>query len=320
MGTTLRGRVHAESRERGLAALEEVRRVVGHVDDLLSTWREDTELSRLNRAPAGVPTVVSPELVALLVEARGWFADTGGAFDPVVGALVDAWDLRGEGRRPDPAALEAARRASGFGVVALDPESGTVCRLADPARVDAGGFGKGVALRRAARRLHSLGVEEALLDFGGQILAVGGPDGGWRVTVAHPARRHDPAAALRVSDRSVATSGGSERFVRVGGRTLSHIVDPRTGVPVSPWGSVTVVAEDPVAADALSTALFVMGPAEALRWAAGRDAYGVLVLTDGPDGLEARWNRALAPYLVEAPLQGRTESDSSDFRMMEEAR
>lgn len=302
MGTTLRARVHATTRGRGLEILEGVRRVVDEAEDLLSTWRQDTELSRLNRAPVGEAQPVSEELLALLREARDWSEATGGAFDPVIGALVDAWDLRGEGRRPTPEELEAARAASGFGVLRLDPAGSTVTRLLQAAWLDSGGFGKGVALRRAARWLRSLGIGEGILDFGGQILALGGPEGGWEVAVAHPARREDAVALLRVSDRSVATSGASERFVNVAGEVVGHVLDPRTGEPVPPWGSVTVVAEDPVAADVLSTALFVMGPEEALRWAEGRQRYGVLVLTNGPRGVHARWNRGLTPYLVRAPL------------------
>lgn len=301
MGTRLLTRVRAPSRDEGLEILQEVHETVQRVEALLSTWRDDTELARLNRSPVGRPEPADPGLLALLVEVLEWPRATDGAFDPRTGALVDAWDLRGEGRRPSDEELEKALGASGPRALALDPVRGTITRLRAGAWVDPGGFGKGAALRRAEEHLRTTGTNHALLDFGGQILALGGPDGGWEVSVAHPARRHEAAALLRVSDRSVATSGASVRFVRVGGEPLGHIVDPRTGIPVSPWGSVTVVADDPMTADVLSTALFVLGAEEALRWAEGREEYGVLVLEEGPGGLTVRWNRGMEAHLARVP-------------------
>lgn len=308
MGTRLRARVRAPSRAEGLAVLEEVRRSVGRMDGLLSTWRSDTPLARLNAAPVDRAVPLSDELVSLLREARAWSRRTDGAFDPVTGSLVKAWGLRDRGRRPSEAELERALAASGFGVLSLDPEARTATRRREGVRVDAGGFGKGVALRRARRVLRSWGVTEAYLSFGGQVLALGGgEDGrGWEVPVAHPARRDRTVALLRISGRSVATSGASERFVRVRGEIVGHVLDPRTGAPVPPWGSVTVVAEDAVAADVLSTALFVLGPEDALHWAEGREEYGVLLLERTAEGLEARWNRAMERWLVQTPITRQT--------------
>jgi thiamine biosynthesis lipoprotein len=116
--------------------------------------------------------------------------------------------------------------------------------------------------------------------------------------VAHPSRRHEPAAYLLVRDRAVSTSSQSERGVTIHGRRIGHVVDPRSGEPVAPWGSVTVVAEDPVAADILSTALLVLGPEEALRWAGRRSDFGVLVLVEREGRALPRWNEAMERYLV----------------------
>src|SRR5688572_29597641 len=100
MGTTLRIAVASEDRASGIAAIESAFGAVRRVDDLLSTWRDDSEIARLNRAPANAPVALSAELYALLREAVHWSRETGGAFDPAVGALVDAWDLREAGRIP----------------------------------------------------------------------------------------------------------------------------------------------------------------------------------------------------------------------------
>jgi thiamine biosynthesis lipoprotein len=163
----------------------------------------------------------------------------------------------------------AGARRQRSDVFELDPSASAVTRRDTLAWLDTGGFGKGAALREAGRLLRSRGVRSAILNFGGQVLALGQDERGaaWPVPVAHPSRRHEPAVRLLLRDRSVSTSSQSERGVTVNGRRLGHIVDPRSGEPVAPWGSVTVVAEDPVAADILSTALLVLGPDAALIWA-----------------------------------------------------
>lgn len=299
MGTRLRIRVDDADRSAALraseAAVDEVRRL----ESLLSTWRGDSELSRLNRTPVGESFALSPRLGELLAEARRWARETGNAFEPVVGSLVDAWDLRGSGRRPESARLRRALAAVGPGALELRNDATTAVRRHIGAWIDAGGFGKGAALGAAAAALREHGVEGAVLDFGGQVLVVGPGDGGAaEVEVAHPARRNRPAATLSLRDASAATSGASERGVTVDGERVGHLLDPRTGRPVPAWGSVTVVTDDPLAADALSTGLFVMGPRKGMAWARERDDVAVLfLLREEGAPPEARWNRAMERHL-----------------------
>lgn len=300
MGTTLRVRVAASQREAGIAAIEAVFAEVRRLDDLLSTWRDDTELARLNRSPIGVPLRASPELLSLLLEARAWSLKTGGAFDPTVGPLIEVWDLRAKGRRPSAAELRRAVSASGVHGFTFDADAGVIRRLDPAAWIDEGAFGKGAALRAARESLLGSGIRSALLDFGGQLVAVGSEESGrgWMVGVAHPSRRDEPAALIRLGDASAATTSDSERFVEVAGERIGHILDPRTGLPVAAWGSVTVVAEDPVTADVLSTALFVLGPTRAMSWVRDHEGVAVLFLEETERGLRARWNDAMAPLLV----------------------
>lgn len=311
MGTLLRGQAHAPSRERAASALERAFRAVEREEELLSTWEEETELARLNAAATGRPVRLSPRLWTVLEEVRRWSRATGGAFDPAVGSLVDAWDLRGEGRRPDDGALESALRSSGLECFSFRPERRSAVRGCAGAWIDAGAFGKGAALERARAELRDGGTEgaagSALLDFGGQVMALGAPPGesGWRVGVAHPDRRDEPAAELVLRGTSAATTSGSERFVSPEGRRLSHVLDPREGRPVPVGGSVTVVHESPLAADALSTALFVLGPEAGMDWARGKEEVAVLFLAEGADGrLVARWNAAMEPHLADVPAPG----------------
>jgi thiamine biosynthesis lipoprotein len=300
MGTTLGVVVAAPSRSQAIDATEEAFEAVRRLDDVLSTWREDSEIARLNHAVPGKPVLLSPDLYLILQDAARWSRLTSSAFDPAIGSLVDAWDLRGAGRVPDPAALRKARAAAGLRHFVFASEDRAISRTDSAAWIDSGAFGKGVALRAARQALLRRGVTSGSINFGGQVLVVGSArDGGsWPVPVAHPSRRDEPAAWLHLRDRSVSTSSQSERFVTVNGERFGHILDPRTGHPVPAWGSVTVVAEDPATADVLSTALLVLGPDAGLQWARNRRDVAVLFLIQHPGGLTRRWNTAMEAFLV----------------------
>ncbi len=300
MGTRLRATVVAADAALGIAGAEAVFREVSRLEEVLSSWRDDSELGRLNASPTGVPFHLSAELSRLLSEIRPWVAWSGGAFDPGVGPLIDAWGLRGAGRWPTAAELERARALSGLGAFELLESGGVMVKRRAGAWLSAGAFGKGAALRAAADALGVAGIRDALLDFGGQIVALGAPPGeeAWVVEVAHPSSRRLSVATLGLTGVSVATSGSSERVVEVSGHRLGHIIDPRNGWPVPAWGSVTVLAEDPLVADVTATALFVLGPDDGWALAEARDDLGVLFLVEDGERIEARWNRRLAAYLL----------------------
>jgi len=311
MGTTLRIRVPATDRADATEAIESAFREVARWENLLSTWRHDTELSRLNTAPPGTPVSLSQSVTDALHEAQSWSIRTERAFDPAVGALIDVWALRGsEGAVvPTAAAIDSALAASGFGRFEIDSVAGTGTRLHPDAWLDAGAFGKGLALRAARRVLENEGVGTAVLDFGGQIMVLGPAplDESWVISVAHPDRRQTSVLTLGLQPgQSAATTSISERRVEVEGHQVGHVLDPRTGRPVPGWGSVTVVADDPLVADVLSTALFVMGPDRALEWTGNYPEVGVVVVTSAT-GLP-QWSRSLDAAVVGAfPTQSRIE-------------
>lgn len=298
MGTTLSVTVEAAGRQRAVDATEVAVREVARIEGLISSWDSTTALARLNRAEPGRPVRPPAEVLGILAEAWAWADSTGRAFEPAVGPLVDAWGLRTGGRTPSVEEVEKALASVRAGFT-VDSVAGTVVRNAAGAWIDAGAFGKGAGLRAAGRALRSAGVELALLDLGGQGLAIGAPAGreGWRIAVAHPARRTEAVARLELQDASVATSGASER--------PGHLLDPRSGAPLPAWGSVTVATASPLAADALATALFVLGPEGARRWAEDRAEVGVLVLESEDSGLASWWNEAMGAMLVEPPASGR---------------
>lgn len=286
MGTRLRVVAQGPgAQETGDLVLEEVERL----DRLISTWDPSTELSSLNTTVPGHPVFPSPALASLLAEAERWARRTGRAFDPAVGALVDVWDLRGPGRTPSPREVREALDAAGSGGLALDPVTGTAVRHSASAWVDAGAFGKGAALRAVMRRLEDRTEGRVLVDLGGQVWVDGDTRRPWSVAVAHPDDRHRAAVSLRLHGVSVATSGTSER--------PGHILDPRTGRPAPRWGSVSVVSADPVEADVLSTALYVMGPADGLDWARDNPHVAALFLEETDGRVVATWTPAMEPWI-----------------------
>jgi thiamine biosynthesis lipoprotein len=260
MGTLLSLSVSGPSRPGALQASEAAAREIARVEDLLSTWKGGGPLDRLNRAPVGESVAIGPETFGLLRDVFAWNGRTRDAFDPTVLPLVLAFDLRGAGRLPAAAELTRARQSTGPRCFALDEASQAASRLCAEAGIDEGAWGKGYALDRAAAALREAGTREALLDLGGQVLSLG-PS---RVSVADPRDRSRAAVTLTVARGSVSTSGNSERGLNAGGVRIGHLLDPRTGRAAPDFGSATAVAPTGFAADVLSTAFFVLGPAEGL--------------------------------------------------------
>lgn len=293
MGTEASLTVTAATRGEALDVSERVAAALEAAAARLSTWREDTELARLNRAPLGIAQELSPELSAELAAARACRDETLGAFDPGVGELVAAWGLRQGGRLPTPEALRAAVLRTG--VLGLELAGGRAVRRL-PVQLDEGGFGKGAALAAAGSVLAAEpGPVTAVIDLGGQVLVWGGTR---RVAVADPRQRDRAAVAVEIDRGSLATSGNSERGFEIAGRRYGHLLDPRTGQPAADFGSLTVWTDDPLRADCLSTGLFVLGPEAALEWAAAHPGVEVLALIRGDGGLTARASPGFAGRLT----------------------
>lgn len=275
MGTEVWMEVEAHNRSEALSASESALLALETAELRLTTWKPEGELARVNAG--ATPTAT---LAAELREASAWSERTEGAFEPQGAALASAWGLRGTHRVPSEAELTDA--------------------LASPRGWDEGGFGKGAALRDAARALQARPtVLRASIDLGGQWLLVG--SGEFAIDVAHPQQRGASIGQLRIPAGSVATSGNSERGIVVDGQRLGHILDPRNGQPARDFGSVTVVHADPFAADCLSTALFVLGPERALAWANEDPSFGVIIAEMNPDGLRIRASQDLEPHFHPIP-------------------
>ncbi|HEX5760581.1 MAG TPA: FAD:protein FMN transferase [Thermoanaerobaculia bacterium] len=286
MGTTLALTVEARDRATALAASERAVAALEATEARLSTWRDDTELARLNRAAIGRTIPLSASLAAELAAARRCWEETEGVFDPAIGELVAAWGLRTGGKIPGKEEQAEARAAGGMDGLRVSPSAAV--RLRDGAVIEEGGFGKGAGLAAALDVLSSLpGIRSAVLDLGGQLALLGA--GRREVLIADPRRRDRPVLALAVEAGSVSTSSDSER--------PGHLLDPRTGAPAADFGSLTVWTADPLRADCLSTGLFVLGPERALEWAAARPDVEVLALVREGERLRALATPGLAGRL-----------------------
>ena len=199
-----------------------------------------------------------------------------------MGPLIEAWDLRGRGRIPAGEEIESAIQHSQKGAFKLHIEDQTVTRNFNISWIETGAFGKGVALSGIADVLGP-SVSHAEINFGGQVwiyhrLPYGGS--GRVVQIAHPSNRSESVLKVKLINESIATSGIGERFIEVETEKYGHIIDPHTGMPAEAWGSVSVISQDPFEADALATALFVMGPDEGLKWAEGQQHKAALFVRD----------------------------------------
>lgn len=281
MGTMLQVTVWEKDVARARNALSTARAAVFRVDSLMSTYRPESELSAVNRrAGTDSLTRISHETAAVLTAALEYARASGGAFDVTVGPLVDVWGFyRPEGALPSPAALDSARALVGWETVEFDPARATVRLPRKGMRLDLGAIAKGYALDLSVAALREAGVQRGRVDLGGNLRFLSRAGGDiWEVGLRDPRRPEEALAAIRLDSGAVATSGDYERFFVHEGVRYSHILDPRTGWPALGVASVSAFAPTGLASDALSTALFVLGPDRgcALALAAGVEALWVL--------------------------------------------
>ncbi len=238
--------------------------IVG-VNKSMSLYDERSELSRLNRLKAGEKMQISPELYDVIGRSVHYADLSNGAFDPTFTPLKHVWrKAQNEGSLPDEAVIQQALDRVGIGAVELLENN--YIRVNSEVEFDLGGIAKGYAADLAVQALQKRGCRHALVDIGGDIAVLGARKDGtpWRIGVQSPFGKYLEEITLQIKDMAVTTSGDYARYYRIADRKFSHIIDPRTGFPVSDVPSVTLIAETAVSADALATAVNVLG-AEAGR-------------------------------------------------------
>ncbi|WP_425269127.1 FAD:protein FMN transferase [Marinobacter shengliensis] len=260
---------------------EEVLAVFHQVDAQMSRYREDSEVSRLNRNAANGPVAVSDGLFEVLEKAREVSILSDGAFDITFGSVGYLYDFRA-GKRPTEEELRSGLPQVNFRDVILDQDAQTVEFRQAGIRVDLGGIAKGYAVDLGTKRLVSLGIRHARLSAGGDMRLLGDKRGRpWYVGIRDPRVEGRNAVVLPLKDTAVSTSGDYERFfVDEAGDRVHHILSPETGKSVQGVQSVTIIGEDALTTDGLSTAVFVLGPARGLEMVERLAGIDVVVIDD----------------------------------------
>ncbi|HEY9095599.1 MAG TPA: FAD:protein FMN transferase, partial [Hydrogenophaga sp.] len=255
------------------ALRQDLAAAVGQVDEQMSPWKPDSDLMRFNRAPVDEWVDLPAEIVEVLDCALDVQHQSAGAFNPCVGALVDAWGFGAVRNAPDPQAIRAASESPpslSHGCLELDKPFGRARKRAR-SKLDLCGIAKGYAVDRMAQVLQQHGVLHALAALDGELRAVGAQISGepWAVALEHPEPgRRTVHGVIELEDLAVATSGDYRRYMEVGGVRLAHTMDARRCAPVNnAMASVTVLARTCMQADAWATALLVAGPEDGLAMA-----------------------------------------------------
>ncbi|MDD2923941.1 FAD:protein FMN transferase [Rhodoferax sp.] len=260
---------------------------VQRIEQKFSRYRESSVVSRINRAAGQQWVEVDAETLGLLDFAQALWTQSDGLFDVTSGVLRRAWDFK-KAVLPDQGQLQALLPLVGW--QHLERKGRQVRLTRTGMELDFGGFGKEYAADRAAAVLHNHQISHALVNLGGDLHALGGrglPESAsapWHIEVQHPrpdpAQPQAPLALLPLTRGGLATSGDYERFFIQDGQRYCHILDPRTGWPVSHWQSVSVLAANAVTAGALATIAMLKGPV-ATDWLAAQNVDYLMVQHDG---------------------------------------
>jgi thiamine biosynthesis lipoprotein len=263
MGTVFTVAVYGRDQAFLSEVVNEVFEEIDRLDEQMSNYTPESELSVINRQAAQHEMIVEPRLFGLIQYSLRASQESGGAFDITVGPLMKRWGFfRGQGRLPSPAEISQVLNAVGYQHVHLAPERRGIRFDVSGVEIDLGGIAKGYAVDQAVEILRSNGIAAALVSSGtSSIFALGSPPGerGWKVTVRDPFEAGKAADVFRLQNFALSTSGNYEKFFKVGGKTYCHIMDPHTGWPVENMLSTVAVAPTGTESEVLTKIFFVGG-------------------------------------------------------------
>lgn len=292
MGTRCAVELWSDDAAAGEAAIEDVFAEMRRIDALMSTYKADSEISRVNATAATAPVPVSAELYALIEASLEYSRLSGGAFDITYASVGYLYDYRSR-QRPADAAIDAALPGVDYRALRLDPQRRTVAFARPGMRIDLGGIAKGHAVDRGIALLRARGITRAMVNAGGDTRVMGDRFGApWVIGIRHPDRDNEVALRIPLVDAAFSTSGDYERYFDEGGVRYHHILDPKTGRSPHALRSVTIIAAEALHTDGLSTSVFVLGPEAGLDLINSLDdADAILISADG----KVSYSKGLAP-------------------------
>ena len=287
MGTRYSAIIMNDETQAPLGLAEALFDAVNLVDNQMSTWKPQSDLMQLNRAPIDKWTVVPQELFSVLDEAMAINRASCGLFDPAVGDMVDAWGFGAPSRELDEKAIRAQlghSRPKTHECLDLDASRCAVRKKA-PMKLDLCGIAKGYGVDALASVLTDFGIESGLVGIDGEIRAVGAKGNGnpWAVALEKPDYHlREARGVVHLQDAAIATSGDYRHWAKIGGRTFSHTMDPRRGGPLqNDVASVSVITDRCITADAWATALMVMGSEAGLHVARAKGLNALFIVRQG---------------------------------------
>ena len=310
MGTFSRVVVIARGEETAQRCIEAAFEVQDQIESVMSDYREDSELSKVNREAGRGPVAVSEMTFEVLQQSVHFSQLSEGAFDVTVGPLVDLWRKAGRTNQPPTEeALAEARHKVGSDKLILDEKNRTVRFALEGMRIDLGGIGKGYAVDKAVEAMRKQGAVGGMVDLGGNIRCFGRPPQGqthWRIGLQDPNVAPEalgpsrPLLVLALTSESVATSGDYRRFVKVQGQKQSHIIDTATGKGANKLVSDTIIAADATTADALSTVVNVLGVEKGLALIEGLPSTAAILIPAG-QGAALVYSSGAKAYIATTP-------------------
>jgi thiamine biosynthesis lipoprotein len=278
MGTRVSVELWDDDEARGRELVGTVMQEYRRIDAAMSTYKPDSEISRVNARAAEAPMVIGEELFDLVRRSLELSVASGGAFDITYDSVGYLYDFRAR-RRPSAREIEARLPAVDYRHVELDFERRTIFFKAPGVRINLGGIAKGYAVERAAALLRERGVEHALLNAGGDTRVLGDRRGQpWIVGIRHPRAADETFTKLPLVDEAISTSGDYERYFEENGRRYHHIINPATGQPTEGILTVSVIGPDGTMTDGLDTAIFVLGVERGLELIKGYPDYETIIV------------------------------------------
>lgn len=280
MGTEVSVRLWSDDAEAGQLLLEAVFEEAARIDRLMSTYKYESEISKINREAAKSEVVVGKELFWLIGRSLDISALTEGEFDITYDSVGQHYDFR-SGQRPDVSTVEAERKLIDYKLVELDQAAHTVRFLEEGVRINLGGIAKGHVVERGINILRQQGIEHAIVTAGGDSRLLGDRRGRpWMVGIRDPRNDGQVTISVPLADEAISTSGDYERYFDEDGVRYHHIIQPSSGAPASGVHSATVFGPDGVITDALSTSVFIMGVRRGLTLIGTLPDYESIVIDD----------------------------------------
>jgi thiamine biosynthesis lipoprotein len=291
MGTSVEIAVSQTQAVKAEEGMEAAFREVQRIDFLMSHYREDSEISRVNRDAGKKETKVSPEMLRMIERAIEFSSLSEGAFDITIGPVFRLWNFR-EGKFPEEKNLRENLKKVGYRQIKIDRTRSSIFLQEEGMEIDLGAIAKGYAVDSASAVLKEKGIENFLVNAGGDLKVSGSKEKGvpWIVGIQHPRLPSQMVAKLSPRQAGVATSGDYKKFFIERGERYHHLLNPSTGTPARECQSVTVMAPSAMAADALATAVFVLGPKKGLALVKRmNDVHAIIVDRGGSVLVSPHW-------------------------------